>query len=293
VVDAVDEQLIDPDDVEDDGTAAPSNAHGGEQTTDGEDAPGIACLARHPPGMLNLGGDQPIDKEEIANIARLACNVPGADSDLVRPATEWGHAQLGSLLGTAQAAFSDEGLVDYNTEEAVRKFFQSDAFNCNDVASDCVLSRGLLDNPYAKDLLNSTDRSTGIQRYKWNGESRTRREDHFALKTIIPLPAGTADEFVLISVAELESSRRKVELHENAEKHCKGIKKTLARSLDVQVDDLDNESTKMCSAVLEQTHLARSLKVLAELAVNPTRETNKGLLSTHQNRMLSPHPSTL
>jgi hypothetical protein len=112
-------------------------------------------------------------------------------------------------LGTAQAAFSDEGLVDCNTEEAVRKFFQSDACNCNDLASDFILSRGLLDNPHAKDLLNSIDRSTGIQHCKWNGESLARREDHLALKTIIPLPAGAADEVALISVAELESLRRK------------------------------------------------------------------------------------
>ena len=91
--------------------------------------------------------------------------------------------------------------------------------------------------------------------------------------------------FVLISVAELESLRRKVELHENVEKHCKEIKKTLARSLDVQVDDPDSDSVKMRSAVLEQTHLATSLEVLTELAVNPTRETNKGLLSTR----FSPH----
>jgi hypothetical protein len=74
--------------------------------------------------------------------------------------------------------------------------------------------RGLLDNPHAEDLLNSTDRGTGIQRCKWNGDSRTRREDHFALNTAMPLPEGTADKFVLISVAELESLRRKVELHE-------------------------------------------------------------------------------
>jgi hypothetical protein len=65
-------------------------------------------------------------------------------------------------------------------------------------------------------------------------ESRTRREDRFALNTVIPLPDGAADKFALISVAELESSRRKVGLHEDVEKHCKGIKKPLARSLDVQ-----------------------------------------------------------
>jgi hypothetical protein len=74
-----------------------------------------------------------------------------------------------------------------------------------------------------------------------------------------------------------------VELHDDAEKHCKGIKKPLARPLDVQVDDPDSDPAKTCSAVLEQTHLARSLEALAELAVHPTRETNKGLLSTCSN----------
>ena len=127
VEDAVDETLTDPEDVEDVGTAAPSNAHGGEQTTDGREAPDFACLPRDPPdGVLNLGGDPPIEKEEIANIARLACNMPGADRDLARPATEWGYTQLGSLLGAAQAAF-DEDPVDYNIEEAIKTFFQSDA----------------------------------------------------------------------------------------------------------------------------------------------------------------------
>jgi hypothetical protein len=37
------------------------------------------------------------------------------------------------------------------------------------------------------------------------------------------------------------------------------------------------------NSAMEQTHLARSLEALAELAVNPTREINKGSLSTHQN----------
>jgi hypothetical protein len=59
VEDAVDETLTDPEDVEDDGTAAPSNAHGGEQTTDGKEAPDFVCLPRYPPGVLNLGGDPP------------------------------------------------------------------------------------------------------------------------------------------------------------------------------------------------------------------------------------------
>jgi hypothetical protein len=64
----------------------------------------------------------------------------------------------------------------------------------------------------------------------------------------MPLPDGTADESVLISVAELGSLRRKVELHENVGKCCKGTKKPLARPLDVQVDDPDSESAKMSVA---------------------------------------------
>jgi hypothetical protein len=154
VEDTVDELLTDPDDdVEDDGTASPSNAHGGEQTTDGKGTLDFVDLPRHPPGVLNLGVDPPIEKEEIANVACFACNVPGADRDLARPTTEWGCAQLGSLLGTAHAAF-DKDPVDCNTEEAIKTHFQSDACNCNAVASDYILSRGLLNNPHSEDLLN-------------------------------------------------------------------------------------------------------------------------------------------
>jgi hypothetical protein len=180
VEDAADDMFTDPYDVEDDGTASPSNAHGGEQTPDGQEAPDHACLPRNPPGVLNLGGDPPIKKEEIANIACLACNMPGADRDLARPTTEWGYTQLGSLLGAAQAAF-DEDQVDYNTEEAIKTCFQSDDCNCNAVASDYILSRGLLGNPYL-----TVENTTGVQCSKWNMESRTRSKDHFALNTVIP-----------------------------------------------------------------------------------------------------------
>ena len=55
------------------------------------------------------------------------------------------------------------------------------------------------------------------------------------------------------------------------------------------MEDPDNTEAKMCSALLEQTHLARALEVLAELAVNPTRETNKGLLSTYHNLLTVHH----
>jgi hypothetical protein len=283
---ADDDDLFNFVDEEEGGTAAPSVDHDGEQANGGEEAPDQASTLPNPHGAQYPGGDQPIEKEKIANAACLACNMLGTDRDLAKPATKWGYSQLASAMHDAQAAF--DGLADYGDEDAITAFFQSDNCNCNNVATDCILSRGLLNNPCADDLLNG-NLSTGVKHCSWNQESQASHEGHFVLNAVIPLPNGVAEKFVLISAPELESLRRKVELHENVEKCCEGIKKTLARSLDVPVDDPESAEAKMCSALLEQTHLARSLEALAELAVNPTRETNKGLLSTHQNLLTAHH----
>jgi hypothetical protein len=262
---ADDDNLFSFTDEEESGTAAPSDDHDGEQATDGKEAPDQAPTLPNPHGAQNPGGDQPIEKEKIANAAHLARNVLGTDKDLAKPATEWGCAQLASAMRDAQAAF--DGLADCGDEDAIKAFFKSDNCNCNSVAT----------------------LSTGVKRCNWHQESHASREGHFALNTVIPLPNGVAEKFVLISVPELESLRCKVELHENVEKCCKGIKKPLARSLDVPVDNPESAEAKMCSALLDQTRLARSLEALAELAVNPTRETKKGLLSTHQNLLTVHH----
>jgi hypothetical protein len=248
---------------EDDGIAASPIDQDGEQDNDGKEAPEQASTQPNPLGAQDSGGDQTIEKEKIANVACLACNVLGTDKDLAKPATEWGYTQLAAAMRDAQASF-DEGLVDYSDEKAIDTFFRHDTCSCKDVATDYILSRGLLDKPYASGLL-SGNLSTGVLCCNWNQLSRDSREGHFALDTVIPLPKGAAEKFVLISAPELESLRRKVELHENVEKHCKGFKKPLARSLNVPVDDPDSTEAKMCSALLEQTHLARSLKYLPNL----------------------------
>jgi len=131
-------------------------------------------------------------------------------------------------MAAADTAFSDDGLVDYNVEEAIKTFFQSDACDSNHVAADYVIARGKLENPYAKDLLQDANLSSGVQYCKWNGDVRDRSEGHFALNTIIPLPDGCAsDKFVLISIAELESLRRKVELHVNVDGYTRFFSRQL------------------------------------------------------------------
>ena len=286
-VETVDEydDLVDYNSEGEGGAAAPSLVHDVDQANDGQEAPEQASTQSNLEEQ-DSGGDQTIEKEKIANVAYLACNMLGTDRDLAKPATEWGYAQLTAVMLDAQASF--EGIVDYNSEEGIKSFFKHDKFNCNGIATDYIISRGLLDKPYAADLL-SGKLGTGVQYCNWNQESQVSGEGFFALDTVIPLPKGVAEKFVLISVPELESLRRKVELHENIEKQCKGLKKPLARSLEVPVEDPDSTEAKMCSALLEQTHLARALEVLAELAVNPTRETNKGLLSTYHNLLTVHH----
>ncbi len=285
------DDLIDYTDDEVGGNAALSLDPDNDQANDGKEASEQASTQPNPLGAQSSGGDQTIEKEKIANVAYLACNMLGTDKDLAKPATEWGYTQLTAVMRDAQASFT--GLVDYSEENAIDEkvidtFFRYDTSSSRSVASDYIISRGLLDTPYASGLLEG-NQSTGIQYCNWNQDNRDSREGHFALDTVIPLPKGAAEAFVLISVPELESLRRKVELHENIEKHCKGFNKPLARSLDVSVEDPDSTEAKMCSALLEQTHLARALEVLAELAVNPTRETNKGLLSTYHNLLTVHH----
>jgi len=280
------DDLIDYTDEEVGGNAALSLDPNNDQANDGIEASEQASTQPNTLGAQNSGGDQTIEKEKIANVAYLASNMLGTDKDLAIPATEWGYTQLAAVMRDAQASFV--GLADYSDEDAINSFFRYDTSSCGSVASDYIISRGLLDTPYASGLLEG-NQSTGVQYCNWNQHQRDSCENHFVLDTVIPLPKGAAEMFVLISVPELESLRRKVELHENVEKHCKGFKKPLARSLDVSVEDPDSTEAKTCSALLEQTHLARALEVLAELAVNPTRETNKGLLSTYHNLLTVHH----
>ena len=195
------------------GNAALSLDSNNDQANDGKEASEQASTQPNPLGAQSSGGYQTIEKEKIANVAYLACNMLGTDKDLAKPATEWGYTQLTAVMRDAQASFN-KGLVDYSEENAIDEklidtFFRYDTSSCRNVASDYIISRGLLDTPYASGLLDG-NQSTGIQYCNWNQHKRDSCEDHFALDTVIPLPKGAAETFVLISVPELESLRRKV-----------------------------------------------------------------------------------
>ena len=196
-----DEDLVDYNGEEEGGAATPSPAHDVDQANDGKKAPEQASTQSNLEEQ-DSGGDQTIEKEKIANVAYLACNMLGTDRDLAKPATEWGYTQLAAVMLEAQASFS--GLADYNDEDGIKSFFKHDKFDCNGIASDYIISRGLLDKPYAADLL-SGNLSTGVKYCNWNQESQIRGEGFFALDTVIPLPKGVAEKFVLISAPELES----------------------------------------------------------------------------------------
>ena len=168
--DLIEDDLIDYNDHNTDdevgGNAALSLDSVSDQANDGKEASEQASTQPNPLGAQSSGGDQTIEKEKIANVAYLACNMLGTDKDLAKPATEWGYTQLTAVMRDAQASFN-QGLVDYSEENAIDEklidaFFRYDTSSCRSVASDYIISRRLLDTPYASGLLDG-NQSTGIQ----------------------------------------------------------------------------------------------------------------------------------